>query len=1011
MTVDLLRRGWPEIPRKTPVEKLTRSSHDARRFVLVIDPETTLGWEKRFLLSFWRSYRDGVCVEEGVVHADDLDPSAVEAIASWAASHEPDTDPTVSPLGGRHLVVMGLGTWLDARFYRIVHRRRGTLVGFNLRFDLPSLAVHPGIVRRSGPFEGGWTLGLKGHVGSKGWHDLDGCPSVRIRRVDRHSAFVELVALPAEDPDKRWEPDGSGQWRGRFVDLETSAYALSGNSHTLPSACADIGGFNYVKPPVTFGVVNEAMLDYARADVAATARLWETVREVEQRWQAGGIPLDLARLHSPAGVAAAISKGSRRRPFLEVASTFGEAREVSGIAAAASYAGRLEVRLTGEWAPISALDATGSYPAVAAAVGISDHLVADSYEVVDATDDLRRLIGEGDLIDRFSSARTWSEVGVTFALVDPNGAPFVHRGRHDPKSPYTTLGNGPLHTSEPGWWSAFDVAAAVVAGGEPIVIRALRLVPGGRQEGMRTITPPGAEPLRPADDIFRAYTAMRADARAAGDEVGAAMLRVAANAEAHGRPAQFVVSRLRPQPVDFDLWAGDDTPVKVRARRPEKPGAASFMGVSATVCAASRLLTHLVEAHVRAAGGEVVYVDTDAVWVVATPAGGTVAIAGRPTQALSFAEVEAVRARFAGLHPLGNGDSLFKVEHGSTGRQVRAFVVSPRRYVIVDEEGAVLKAAAHTIGAYRCPPGADRRRWVGEALRAAIAGEWDNPILAAPALVDETVTTPAVAKAWGALAGVRPFTFGVRATCSPPHRPDRRVPVACSIPGEAPERWAWVDRSTGLPLRVVGADVAVTDRDGDQFAFSTIADVVVGLGLVSSHRHTHEVISTQLERPDGGRYPPWRRPTWWRSRAVDGRWAGVCGKEVTDYDDGHDTATVFARTCEASGCSTLLGGDARRWCSDRCKKAGRREAGRSPSACCFDGCDHEARPGAFCSCCRADHDRIAHRRRKAAAQGGSDHPSGARCRTCKARYFGAIPSACEWCGDALTVSQSRKEPT
>src|SRR4029077_16704294 len=104
---------------------------------------------------------------------------------------------------------------------------RGTIVGFNLPFDLSRLAIKHGSARGK-VMRGGFTFKL-----SRLWWR----PAVQVRHLNARASLIQFT-----HPTKR--RDAPGQWkrkiaprsrRGSFIDLKTIASALLSRSFSLAS--------------------------------------------------------------------------------------------------------------------------------------------------------------------------------------------------------------------------------------------------------------------------------------------------------------------------------------------------------------------------------------------------------------------------------------------------------------------------------------------------------------------------------------------------------------------------------------------------------------------------------------------------------------------------------------------------------------------------------------------------------------------------------------------------------
>jgi len=330
--------------------------------VLAFDTETRTDFAQRFMFGVWRIVVDGACVEEGILVADGLGGSEIAVLDNYVATH----DANVAPGCDRQLVVMGQRQWVNERLFIYGVRRRATVVGFNLPFDLAALARYSSPARagrRLAVYSGGWSLALWGRPDAAGGWIENGRPRVLVRRLSRHAAFIGFGA--SEDDRRR----GTRPETGRFVDLLTVAYALSGRPHSLESACAAFD-VSCSKVAVDFGQLTPALIEHCRADVAPLVPLYEAMSATTTALS--GVEGDVAGLYSPATVVGRLLAATGlRAPLDHHADTVGD--EVLGIACASSFAGRIEARIVRTDVPVTVLDWSSQYPCVAGLCGLWDH--------------------------------------------------------------------------------------------------------------------------------------------------------------------------------------------------------------------------------------------------------------------------------------------------------------------------------------------------------------------------------------------------------------------------------------------------------------------------------------------------------------------------------------------------------------------------------------------------------------------------------------------------------------
>jgi hypothetical protein len=270
------------------------------REALVIDTETASGPSQRLNFGFWRFYRDRgapgtVCIEEGLLYADDLpqrDPGGFAALSRFAET----TAAEVAPGYAKRIALLSATDWLQQRLFRYGyhHRDRCDVVGYHILFDFGRLAAYWSPA--GGNYRGGWSLGFWGHFDSAGqWHDRRFHPRLLAKAIDPRRTLFAWGSV------KRGDEDGLGTG-ARVVDLHQVVFALTDRSLALEGAqgaCAAFGD-RYLKPPVKYGVIDERMLEYARDDVRHTALLYRNTQQELRRHV--GVRLEAHQLFSPATV-------------------------------------------------------------------------------------------------------------------------------------------------------------------------------------------------------------------------------------------------------------------------------------------------------------------------------------------------------------------------------------------------------------------------------------------------------------------------------------------------------------------------------------------------------------------------------------------------------------------------------------------------------------------------------------------------------------------------------------
>jgi hypothetical protein len=241
----------------------------------------------------------------------------------------------------------------------------------------------------------------------------------------------------------------------------------------------------------------------------------------------------------------------------------------------------------------------------------------------------------------------------------------------------------------------------------PGIIRALRLVPVGRQRGLETTRLRGDVEINPRKhDLFRAAIERR---RELSDENGPTgrFLKTFANGTSYGIYAEMVRRELPGgQREDVTVYGAGEQPFSAPVTAPEDPGRFAFTPMAATITAGARLMLATLEALVTQAGGSWAFCDTDSMAVVATEHGGRVPCPGGPerdsegrecVRALSWAQIDEIVQRFQALNPYDSvlvPGSVLEIEvenYGPDGerRQLHCYSISSKRYALynLDEHG------------------------------------------------------------------------------------------------------------------------------------------------------------------------------------------------------------------------------------------------------------------------------------------------------------------------------------
>ncbi len=325
-------------------------------------------------------------------------------------------------------------------------------------------------------------------------------------------------------------------------------------------------------------------------------------------------------------------------------------RDVLGHSMTAYSGGRAETRIrrvSAPGVPVEYLDLLSMYPTVCALMDLWHLMTAAKIEVVEGNPtELQARIEQLTLDDMFDPA-IWPQLRV-FAEIKPDSDVLPVRSRYGSTHDFNIAVNR-YSSDAPQRFALPDVLKSrLITARAPEIIRAIRLVPVGRQRGMRPIALRGGIEIDPyKDDLFRTLIEQRHRLPDKNSSTGRG-LKTLANGTSYGIWAEM--NRVE-QP------GGRELPVVVHGQRtfacqtahPERPGPRYFPPVAALIASGARLMLGALEALVTQAGGTYAFCDTDSMAIVSSEHGGSLEYADhtdtrRTIPVLSWDRVKDCRA-------------------------------------------------------------------------------------------------------------------------------------------------------------------------------------------------------------------------------------------------------------------------------------------------------------------------------------------------------------------------------
>jgi hypothetical protein len=379
------------------------------------------------------------------------------------------------------------------------------------------------------------------------------------------------------------------------------------------------------------------------------------------------------------------------------------------------YGGLASVLIRHTSIPVVYCDFTSQYPTVNALLGIWPLLVAQDLRVQNMTKKIRNLLANLTL-EQLLDPDIWLRLGF-FALIEPHGDILPVRTCYS-ETGETNIGRNPLTSKEPIWYAGPDLAAAVLlTGRSPKIIRAIRLVPVGIQNGLVS-TVLGDRTIDPSRDNF--FTAVIENRKQLSSEHPMYyFLKILANAGGYGMYAELNREQFGKNSSKLiEVYSGEHH-FERTVSTVEKPGPWYFPPVASLITAGGRLLLAMLEKMVTDAGGAYMMCDTDSMAIVSTKRSGLVRCEGGPftrpdgseaVKALSWQEVGQIASNFAPLNPYDPKivTEILKIEdynydRNGKQRQLFGWAVSAKRYVLFASDGEIIKPSEHGLGPYFHP--------------------------------------------------------------------------------------------------------------------------------------------------------------------------------------------------------------------------------------------------------------------------------------------------------------------
>lgn len=639
-------------------------------WTLIFDCETTIDAIQQLRVGFFQVRKGKTLEIEGIF----VDPSTITASEEKLIQAYADT---------RSLLVLTVSEFRSNIFLKYGYIRCGTVVGFNLPFDLSRIALSHSPARRS--MREGFSFAL-----TQDKQD----PRVRVKHLSPRAAIIDF-ATPGDQDTPRGMRNRDLKvpaFRGHFVDVKTLASALTSRRFNLRSLA------KYLQTPTQkletdeHGKITPDYLDYARADVQVT---WECFDELFRRYARHGLSKNMDRILSEASIGKAYLQEMGIRPFLGCDPGF--SRELFGEIMCAYYGGRAEVRNRRVIHETCYCDFKSMYPTVNVLMGLWRFVVADGLESHDSTAETRGFL-ENVAIEDLQQPSTWRKL-TTLVRVIPIKDLFPIRAKYNEQT--YTIGLNYLTSNDPLWFTLADcIVSKLLTGKCPEIVQATTYRPGPIQSDLNSIDILGNDQYRidPAtDDLFNRLIDLRDEAKEKGDPIEKT-IKILANSTSYGIFIEVNRDNAhKSEPITVFGPNGEKHDLTTKAI--EEPGRYFHPLLGVLITGAARLMLGIAEKLVLDEGLDWAFCDTDSLAMI------------RPdgmTRRDFHQKADAVIDWFKPLNPYRKPGSILKIEDvnyaiDSRNREtLYCFAISAKRYTLfnLDENGNPIlrKASAHGLG-------------------------------------------------------------------------------------------------------------------------------------------------------------------------------------------------------------------------------------------------------------------------------------------------------------------------
>jgi hypothetical protein len=676
---------------KPKTKKKQRKPAKPSGWVLAFDTETTIDAAQRLRFGTYQIYKAGELLEIGVFYDSEvLSTSELETLTRFAKDN--------------NYTVMPVNEFIDGVFFRIGYDYRGTIVGFNLPFDISRLAIDhaPARVTKSNKImQGGFSFKLS---------EKPYFPRVQIKHVSSRNSFIQFAATKGqrntrgERKKRRYRPVR----RGYFIDNKTLAAALTSTSHSLDSLAKFLNVTSQKHKTDKHGKeLTTEYISYAMQDTQVT---YECFKKLNEMYLLHGLQYTEAHtIHSEASLGKAYLKEMGIQPWKNLQPDFPP--EMLGQIMSTYYGGRSEIHIRREVTQVLYCDFLSMYPTVCTLMGLWGFVIAQGISWQDTTKKTKEFLDKLEVTD-LQTQETWKQL-TTIVQVMPDNDIFPIRAKYDDDIQYT-IGSNYLTSEQPLWFTLADcISSKLLTGKTPQIIKAISFTPNEIQEGLKPVNIAGnidysVNPIE--GDFFKRVIDLRSSIKKEikqGNknenelESQQLALKILANSTSYG---VFVELNVEKEKLLQDLicYGAGENSYPIRKSKYESTGTFFFPILATLITGAARLMLATTEHLAMQNGINWAFCDTDSM-ALAKPS--------EMNEGDFINKAKKVQEWFTELNPYAAKAPLLKIEDYNYDKNKKlkslyCYAVSSKRYALFNLENnkpILRKVSAHGLGHLKAP--------------------------------------------------------------------------------------------------------------------------------------------------------------------------------------------------------------------------------------------------------------------------------------------------------------------